>query len=60
MQEAEKSNVVNFADRARRRTKTSRGEELERASAMPVRRGELCHWPRRIAPYPGGIDDLPV
>jgi hypothetical protein len=57
MQEAEKSNVVDMRDYAQRRSEIVRGE---RAAAGSSRAGELLDWPKRYAPYPGGIDDLPV
>ena len=59
MQEVEKSNVVQIRDYARRRAKPTRADgAAEDLSASA--QGELCLWPRIQAPYPGGIDDLPV
>jgi len=56
MREAEKTNVVQIRDYARRRAALAEADQAE--SRGP--RGELLSWPRMIAPYPGGIDDLPV
>jgi hypothetical protein len=57
MHEAEKSNVVDMRDYAHRRSEIARGD---RTAAASSRSAELLHWPKRYAPYPGGIDDLPV
>jgi len=59
MQEVEKSNVVQFRDYARRRVKSTRADDAV-AGLSASAQGELCLWPRIQAPYPGGIDDLPV
>jgi len=59
MREVDKSNVVQIRDYAHRRGKSTPSEGTAAdLSVSPV--GELCAWPRTIAPYPGGIDDLPV
>jgi hypothetical protein len=59
MQEVEKSNVVQIRDYARRRAKSTRAD-IATAGLAASAQGELCLWPRVPAPYPGGIDDLPV
>ena len=56
MQESEKSNVVDMRDYARRRSEIAR----DRTTVGSSRAGELLDWPKRYAPYPGGIDDLPI
>jgi hypothetical protein len=56
MQEAEKSNVVQIRDYAPRRVGIS-GTDRENVCA---KQGQLLVWPRPRAPYPGGIDDLPI
>ncbi|CCD85097.1 Protein of unknown function [Bradyrhizobium sp. ORS 285] len=57
MQEAEKSNVVQFRDYAPRLTGRSGSD---RANVSAGERGAVLTWPRAQAAYPGGIDDLPV
>jgi hypothetical protein len=59
MQEAEKSNVVQFRDYARRQVKSTPANDAA-AGLSASGQGELCLWPRMPARYPGGIDDLPV
>jgi len=57
MQEAEKSNVVQIRDFARRRRDAA---HLDRpAVALSITRSDTP-VSRLHAPYPGGIDDLPV
>lgn len=56
MPEAEKSNIVHMRDYTRRRPAGASPSQSECAA----RRGKLLDWPRSIAPYPGGIDDIPV
>lgn len=56
MPEAEKSNIVHMRDYTRRRPAGGAPSQSECAA----RRGKLLDWPRSIAPYPGGIDDIPV
>jgi hypothetical protein len=59
MQDAEKSNVVQIRDYASRRGKGACADRpMAGTSASP--RGELCAWPTTSAPYPGGIDDIPI
>ncbi|MGJ4888887.1 hypothetical protein ACQR0Z_17580 [Bradyrhizobium sp. HKCCYLS3077] len=57
MQEAEKTNVVQFRDYAPRLAGRS---SADRANVSAGGRGEVVAWPRTQAAYPGGIDDLPV
>jgi hypothetical protein len=59
MQEAEKSNVVQIRDFAHRRASAA---QIGRPTAgvSVARQGDLYVFPRAYAPYPGGIDDLPV
>ncbi len=57
MQEAEKTNVVQFRDYAPRRAGRSGSE---RAGVSAGERGAVLTWPRAPASYPGGIDDLPI
>jgi hypothetical protein len=58
MQE-EKSNVVQIRDFAHRRGSAT---DLDRPAAVLsiTRRSDPLVFPRSHAPYPGGIDDLPV
>jgi hypothetical protein len=59
MQQVEKSNVVQIRDYAHRRGNPTRADGG--AAGLSVLPGsQLCAWPRTPAPYPGGIDDLPV
>ncbi|MGY3452509.1 hypothetical protein [Bradyrhizobium sp. USDA 4353] len=59
MQDAEKSNVVQFRDYASRRVSRGSGEPSA-SCAVTAPRGAILPWPRGQAPYPGGIDDLPI
>jgi hypothetical protein len=58
MQEAEKSNVVQIRDFAHLR---GRAAHLDRPAVMlSITQRSDAPVPRLQAPYPGGIDDLPV
>jgi hypothetical protein len=58
MQEAEKSNVVQIRDFVRLRGRAAR---LHRPPAiLSITQRSDVPVPRPHAPYPGGIDDLPV
>ncbi|BAM89928.1 hypothetical protein S58_39410 [Bradyrhizobium oligotrophicum S58] len=57
MQEAEKSNVVQFRDYAPRLAGRSGSD---RAGVSAGERGSVLTWPRAQVSYPGGIDDLPI
>lgn len=59
MHEAEKSNVVQISDFAHRRgTAANLDRPTAGLSVAPL--ADLYVFPRLRAPYPGGIDDLPV
>ena len=58
MQEAEKSNLVQISDFGHRRGSATRLDRPAGPSVAP--QGDLFVFPRLHAPYPGGIDDLPV
>ncbi|MGJ4947449.1 hypothetical protein [Bradyrhizobium sp. HKCCYLS20291] len=58
MQDAEKSNVVQFRDYAPRSV-NSPGVKLS-GGCSGTERGAILTWPRSQAVYPGGIDDLPI
>ena len=58
MQEAEKSNVVQISDFARRR---GHAAHLERPGVMQsITQRSGAPVPQSHAQYPGGVDDLPV
>ena len=58
MQEAEKSNVVQIRNYAHLR---GRAPNLDRPPAiLSITQRSDAPVPRLHAPYPGGIDDLPV
>jgi hypothetical protein len=58
MQEAEKSNVVQIRDFARRR---GHAAYLDRPGVtLSIMQRSDAAVPRVHVPYPGGIDDLPV
>jgi hypothetical protein len=59
MQEADKSNVVQIRDFAHRR---GSAVHLDRPAAelSISQQNDPIAFPRSYAPYPGGIDDLPV
>ncbi|MGJ4928697.1 hypothetical protein ACQR1I_13755 [Bradyrhizobium sp. HKCCYLS2038] len=57
MQDAEKSNVVQFRDYARRSVSRPGAEP---SGGPAAERGAILAWPRSQAVYPGGIDDLPI
>jgi len=59
MQDAEKSNVVQFRDYASRRVGRA-GAEPSAACGAPGQRVAILAWPRGQALYPGGIDDIPI
>ena len=59
MQDVEKSNVVQFRDYASRRVSRA-GVEPSAICSGTGQRCAILAWPRGQAPYPGGIDDLPV
>ncbi|CCE02043.1 hypothetical protein [Bradyrhizobium sp. STM 3809] len=59
MQDAEKSNVVQFREYASRRVNRTAAEPSA-AGGGPGQRGAILAWPRGPSLYPGGIDDLPV
>ncbi|UFZ05800.1 hypothetical protein LQG66_05685 [Bradyrhizobium ontarionense] len=59
MQNAEKSNVVQFRDYASRRVSRT-GAEPSANSVAAGQQGAILAWPRGQALYPGGIDDLPI
>ncbi|WP_315779999.1 MULTISPECIES: hypothetical protein [unclassified Bradyrhizobium] len=57
MQEAEKSNVVQFRDYAPRLAGRSGSD---RTGVSAGERVAILTWPRAQVSYPGGIDDLPI
>jgi hypothetical protein len=57
MQQAEKSNVVQIRDFARLR---GHAADLDRQAVVLTIPQRSSMVPRPHAPYPGGIDDLPV
>ncbi|MGC2081799.1 MAG: hypothetical protein WA702_00360 [Bradyrhizobium sp.] len=57
MQQAEKSNVVQIREFAHLRGHVADLDRQAVVLAIPQRSGMV---PRPRAPYPGGIDDLPV
>ncbi|CCD91725.1 hypothetical protein BRAO375_170018 [Bradyrhizobium sp. ORS 375] len=59
MQDAEKSNVVQFRDYVSRRADRAAAEPSA-AGGGTGRAGAILVWPRGPMLYPGGIDDLPV
>ena len=58
MQEAEKSNVVRIRDFAHLRGRAAHPDRPPTTLSI-IRRSD-APVPRLHAPYPGGIDDLPV
>jgi hypothetical protein len=60
MQQVEKSNVVQIRDYAHRRGKFTLVADGAAAGLSALPGSQIHTWPRTPAPYPGGIDDLPV